>query len=169
MKFSKYILIICAFIFVFSCKKTDLTVTEPGPDYILSKLMNGTWENVSINGDKLTIGSEEYTFEDSLLGIGGIFANGNNYVIAAPLGNLITISAEGESIEGVKEIIDIVGEENAIGVINGIAENKDNLSSINPKDIIESADVTDEEINRIGEILGNLGSSSVVIDQIPPK
>lgn len=169
MKFSKYILIICAFIFVFSCKKTDLTVTEPGPDYILSKLMNGTWENVSINGDKLTIGGEEYTFEDSLLGIGGIFANGNDYVIAAPLGNLITISAEGESIEGVKEIIDIVGEENAIGVINGIASKKDDPTSIKPEDIIGSADVTYEEINRIGEILGNLGSSSVVIDQIPPK
>ena len=166
MKFSKYILIICAFIFVFSCKKTDLTVTEPGPDYILSKLMNGTWENVSINGDTLTLKGQDYKFEDSLLGIGGIFANGNNYVIAAPLGNLITINAEGESIEGVKEIIDIVGEENAIGVINGIANSEDK-NNINPKDIIGSADVTDEEINRIGDILSGLKFGG--IESISPK
>lgn len=166
MKFSKYILIICTFIFIFSCKKTELTVTEPGPDYILSKLMNGTWENVSINGDKLTIGGEEYTFEDSLLGIGGIFANGNDYVIAAPLGNLITISAEGESIEGVKEIIDIVGEENAIGVINGIANSEDK-NNINPEDIIGSADVTDEEMDRIGDILSGLKFGG--IESISPK
>lgn len=166
MKFSKYILIICTFIFIFSCKKTELTVTEPGPDYILSKLMNGTWENVSINGDKLTIGGEEYTFEDSLLGIGGIFANGNDYVIAAPLGNLITINAEGESIEGVKEIINIVGEENAIGVINRIANSEDK-NNINPEYIIGSADVTDEEINRIGDILSGLKFGG--IESISPK
>lgn len=166
MKLLKYILIICTFLFVFSCKKTDLTVTEPGPDYILSKLMNGTWENVSINGDKLTIGGEEYTFEDSLLGIGGIFANGNDYVIAAPLGNLITINAEGESIEGVKEIIDIVGEENAIGVINGIASSED-PSNIKPEDIIGSADVTDEEMDRIGDILSGLKFGG--IESISPK
>ncbi|WP_304331179.1 hypothetical protein [Brachyspira innocens] len=166
MKFSKYILIICTFIFIFSCKKTDLTVTEPGPDYILSKLMNGTWENVSINGDTLTLKGQDYKFEDSLLGIGGIFANGNNYVIAAPLGNLITISAEGESIEGVKEIINIVGEENAIGVINGIANSEDK-NNINPEDIIGSADVTDEEINRIGDILSGLKFGG--IESISPK
>lgn len=166
MKLLKYILIICTFLFVFSCKKTDLTVTEPGPDYILSKLMNGTWENVSINGDKLTIGGEEYTFEDSLLGIGGIFANGNDYVIAAPLGNLITINAEGESIEGVKEIIDIVGEENAIGVINGIANSEDK-NNINPEDIIGNAAVTDEEMDRIGDILSGLKFGG--IESISPK
>ena len=166
MKFLNYILIICAFIFVFSCKKTDLTVTEPGPDYILSKLMNGTWENVSINGDTLTLKGQDYKFEDSLLGIGGIFANGNNYVIAAPLGNLITINAEGESIEGVKEIINIVGEENAIGVINGIANSEDK-NNINPEDIIGSADVTDEEINRIGDILSGLKFGG--IESISPK
>ena len=166
MKFSKYILIICAFIFVFSCKKTDLTVTEPGPDYILSKLMNGTWENVSINGDTLTLKGQDYKFEDSLLGIGGIFANGNDYVIAAPLGNLITINAEGESIEGVKEIINIVGEENAIGVINGIANSEDK-NNINPEDIIGSADVTDEEMDRIGDILSGLKFGG--IESISPK
>ena len=166
MKFLNYILIICSFIFVFSCKKTDLTVTEPGPDYILSKLMNGTWENVSINGDTLTLKGQDYKFEDSLLGIGGIFANGNNYVIAAPLGNLITINAEGESIEGVKEIINIVGEENAIGVINGIANSEDK-NNINPEDIIGSADVTDEEINRIGDILSGLKFGG--IESISPK
>ena len=167
MKFLNYILIICAFIFVFSCKKTDLTVTEPGPDYILSKLMNGTWENVSINGDTLTLKGQDYKFEDSLLGIGGIFANGNNYVIAAPLGNLITINAEGESIEGVKEIIDIVGEENTIGVINGIASKKDDPTSIKPEDIIGSADVTDEEMDRIGDILSGLKFGG--IESISPK
>ena len=169
MKFSKYILIICAFIFVFSCKKTDLTVTEPGPEYILSKLMNGTWENVSINGDTLTLYGNNYTFEDSLLGIGGIFASDNKdeYVIAAPLGNLITISTEGESIEGVKEIINIVGEENAIGVINEIASKQDDPTSIAPEDIIGSADVTAEEMDKIGDILSGLKFGN--IESISPK
>lgn len=166
MKLLKYILIICTFLFVFSCKKTELTVTEPGPDYILSKLMNGTWENVSINGDKLTIGSEEYTFEDSLLGIGGIFANGNDYVIAAPLGNLITITTDSGSTDGLKEIIDIVGQENAVGVINGIASSED-PSNIKPEDIIGSADVTDEEMDRIGDILSGLKFGG--IESISPK
>lgn len=166
MKFLKYTLIICTFIFIFSCKKTDLTVTEPGPDYILSKLMNGTWENVSINGDKLTIGGEEYTFEDSLLGIGGIFANGNDYVIAAPLGNLITITTDSGSTDGLKEIIDIVGQENAVGVINGIASSED-PSNIKPEDIIGNAAVTEEEVNKIGEILGGLHFGTV--NSIPSK
>ena len=155
MKFSKYILIICAFIFVFSCKKTDLTVTEPGPDYILSKLMNGTWENVSINGDTLNLNGQNYKLEDSLLGIAGIFANENEYVIAAPLGNLITITTDSGSTDGLKEIIDIVGQQNAVGVINGIASSED-PSNIKPEDIIGSADVTDEEMDRIGDILSGL-------------
>lgn len=166
MKLLKYILIICTFLFVFSCKKTDLTVTEPGPDYILSKLMNGTWENVSINGDKLTIGGEEYTFEDSLLGIGGIFANGNDYVIAAPLGNLITITTDSGSTDGLKEIIDIVGQENAVGVINGIASSED-PSNIKAEDVIGNAKVTEEEKNRIEEILGGLKFGG--IESISPK
>ena len=128
--------------------------------------MNGTWENVSINGDKLTIGSEEYTFEDSLLGIGGIFANGNDYVIAAPLGNLITITTDSGSTDGLKEIIDIVGQENAVGVINGIASSED-PSNIKPEDIIGSADVTDEEMDRIGDILSGLKFGG--IESISPK
>lgn len=166
MKFLNYILIICAFIFVFSCKKTDLTVTEPGPDYILSKLMNGTWENVSINGDTLNLNGQNYKLEDSLLGIAGIFANENEYVIAAPLGNLITITTDSGSTDGLKEIIDIVGQQNAVGVINGIASS-DDPSNIKPEDIIGNAAVTKEEVNKIGEILGGLHFGTV--NSIPSK
>ncbi|PCG20078.1 hypothetical protein [Brachyspira sp. G79] len=166
MKFLKYILIICTFLFVFSCKKTNLTVTEPGPDYILNKLMNGIWEGVNISGDQLTLGDISYQFQDSLLGIAGIFANGNDYVIAAPLGNLITITTDSGSTDGLKEIIDIVGQQNAVGVINGIANSKD-PSDIKPEDIIGNATVTEEEINKIGEILGGLHFGTV--DSIPSK
>ena len=128
--------------------------------------MNGTWENVSINGDTLNLNGQNYKLEDSLLGIAGIFANENEYVIAAPLGNLITITTDSGSTDGLKEIIDIVGQQNAVGVINGIASS-DDPSNINPKDIIGSADVTDEEINRIGEILGGLHFGTV--NSIPSK
>ncbi|WP_304353595.1 hypothetical protein [Brachyspira innocens] len=166
MKFSKYILIICAFIFVFSCKKTDLTVTEPGPDYILSKLMNGIWDGVNISGDTLNLNGQNYKLEDSLLGIAGIFANENEYVIAAPLGNLITITTDSGSTDGLKEIIDIVGQQNAVGVINGIASSED-PSNIKPEDIIGSADVTDEEMDRIGDILSGLKFGG--IESISPK
>ena len=160
MKLLKYILIICTFLFVFSCKKTELTVTEPGPDYILNKLINGVWDGVNISGDTLTLNGQNYTFEDSLLGIAGIFANENEYVIAAPLGNLITITTDSGSTDGLKEIINIVGQENAVGVINGIANSKD-PSNIKPEDVIGNAAVTEEEANKIGEILGGLHFGTV--------
>ncbi|OEJ14422.1 hypothetical protein BFL38_06220 [Brachyspira hampsonii] len=155
MKFNKYILIIFALLTIFSCKKTELTVTQPGPEYILNKLLKGSWNGVTINGDTLTLDGQNYKFEDSILGIAGIFANGNDYVIAAPLGNLVTISTDGGSTDGVKEIINIVGQENAIGVINGIANSKD-PSNIKPEDVIGTAQVTEEEKNKIGEILSGL-------------
>ncbi|MDO6993248.1 hypothetical protein Q5M87_04425 [Brachyspira innocens] len=166
MKFLKYILIICTFLFVFSCKKTNLTVTEPGPDYILSKLMNGIWDGVNISGDILNFNGQDYKFEDSLLGIAGIFANENEYVIAAPLGNLVTITTDGGSTDGVKEIIDIVGQQNAVGVINGIASSED-PSNIKAEDLIGSAQVTEEEKNRIEEILGGLSFGKV--ETVPSK
>ena len=41
MNFYKYALIIFILIASFSCKKTELTITAPGPDFFLGKMQNG--------------------------------------------------------------------------------------------------------------------------------
>lgn len=157
MKVKKYLAIVFILIFAFSCKKTELTITEPGIDYILNKLVNGNWAGVNISSDgTLSLNGQNYQLQDSILGIGGTFANGNEYVIAAPgLNELITITTDGSSSGGVKEIVEIVGPENALGVITGIASSGD-PSQLKPEDVIGSVQVTEEEKTQIENILGGL-------------
>ena len=59
MKFYKYALIIFILIASFSCKKTNLTITEPGPDFFLGKIQSGNWEGVTVNGNNLNINGKD--------------------------------------------------------------------------------------------------------------
>ena len=61
MRFSKYAIIVFILLASFSCKKTSLTITEPGPDFFLNKIASGNWQGVTVDGDKLTIDGKDYT------------------------------------------------------------------------------------------------------------
>lgn len=161
MNFYKYALIIFILIASFSCKKTTLTVTSPGPDFFLGKMQNGNWGGVKVDGDKLTINSGknqgDYTFEEPILGVGGVYNDGKGgYLITVPAGdNLGTVQVKEEGKQAVDEILGIVGDENALGAINGIINSKD-PNNINVDEIVGNADVTEEEKKRIEEIVNGL-------------
>ncbi|MDA1470244.1 hypothetical protein OGZ02_15825 [Brachyspira hyodysenteriae] len=50
-------------------------------------------EGVSVNGNKLTINNTEYTFTDTILGLGGVYQGGDKgYIVTVPAGdNLYTV------------------------------------------------------------------------------
>ncbi|MEI0510626.1 hypothetical protein [Brachyspira intermedia] len=162
MKFYRYALMIFILIASFSCKKTTLTVTSPGPDFFLGKMQNGNWGGVKVDGDKLTIdGKGDYTFENPILGVGGVYNDGKGgYLITVPAGdNLGTVEVTKKGKEAVDEILGIVGDENALGAINGIINSKD-PNNINVDEIVGNADVTEEEKKRIEEIVSRLNGEN---------
>lgn len=157
MRFSKYAIIAFILLAAFSCKKTSLTITEPGPDFFLNKMENGNWYGVTVNGDKLTIGNKEYTFDKPILGVGGIYTDKNGgYIVTVPAGDSLgTVEMTEEGKQAVDEILGIVGNENALGAINGIINSKD-PNNINVDEIVVNADVTEEEKKRIEDIVNEL-------------
>ena len=161
MKFQKYILIIFILLAAFSCKKTSLTITSPGPDFFLGKMQNGNWPGVTVNGDNLNINGKDYTFEEPILGVGGVYNDGNGgYIVTVPAGdNLGTVEMTEEGKQAVDEIINIVGEENALGAINGIINSKD-PNSINVDEIVGNSSVTEEEKKRIEDIVNGLNGGN---------
>ena len=162
MNFYKYALIIFILIASFSCKKTELTITAPGPDFFLGKMQNGNWGGVTVNGDKLTIdGKGDYTFEEPILGVGGVYNDGKGgYLITVPAGdNLGTVEVSSDGKQAIDKILGIVGEENALGAINGIINSKD-PNNINVDEIVGNASVTEEEKKRIENIVNELNGGN---------
>ncbi|EKV57166.1 hypothetical protein [Brachyspira hampsonii] len=165
MKFNKYISIIFILLAIFSCRKTELTITEPGPDFFLGKMQNGNWPGVTVDGNKLTISSGEnkgeYTFEEPILGVGGVYNDGNGgYLVTVPAGDSLgTISMDKEAKEAVDEIINIVGSENALGAINGIMQSKD-PNNVDVNTVIGNSNVSEEDKKRIEDILSGLSGGS---------
>ena len=166
MKFSKYILMILILLSAFSCKKTNLKVTEPGSDLILDKMNSGSWPGVIVNGNNLTIsmpdGSQNnYTFEESVLGIGGIYGDGSGgYLVALPAGDTLgTVTMDQEAKAAFDEIIDIVGPGNALGTINGILNSSD-PNNLTPEDVIGNSNITEDERKRVEDILNELNGKN---------
>lgn len=158
MKLKKYGIIFFVLLFAFSCKKTNLTITEPGPDFFLGKMQNGNWPGVTVNGNNLTInGKGDYIFEEPILGVGGVYKDPNGeYIITVPAGdNLGTVEMTQEGKEAIDEILNIVGSDNALGAVNGII-NSDNPNNLDPDKIIGNADVTEEERKRIEDLVNGL-------------
>ncbi|MEI0606755.1 hypothetical protein R4K48_07300 [Brachyspira pulli] len=172
MRFSKYAIIIFILLATFSCKKTSLTITEPGPDFFLNKIASGNWDGVTINGDKLTINGTEYTFDNSILGVGGVYQGGDKgYIVAVPGGdNLYTVEMDSTAKESIDEVMNIVGEENITGVMKDIVNSGGDPNKIDVDKIAASSNVTEEEKDRLIELFGRLSSSNFGNpSQIGPK
>lgn len=172
MRFSKYAIIVFILLASFSCKKTSLTITEPGPDFFLNKIASGNWEGVTVDGDKLTIDGKDYTFNDTILGVGGVYQGGNKgYIVAVPGGdNLYTVEMDSKAKESIDEVMNIVGEENITGVMKDIVNSGGDPNKIDVGKIAESSNVTEEEKDRLIELFGGLSSSNFGNpSQIGPK
>ena len=72
--------------------------------------------------------------------------------------SMVIINTE-KGKEAVDEILGIVGDENALGAINGIINSKD-PNNINVDEIVSNADVTEEEKKRIEEIVSGLNGGN---------
>lgn len=172
MRFSKYAIIVFILLASFSCKKTSLTITEPGPDFFLNKIASGNWQGVTVDGDKLTIDGKDYTFNDTILGVGGVYQGGNKgYIVAVPGGdNLYTVEMDQQAKESIDEVMNIVGEENITGVMKDIVNSNGDPNKIDVNKIAESSNVTGEEKDRLIELFGGLSSSNFGNpSQIGPK
>lgn len=161
----KNIILIAIIILTFfiSCRKSTLKITEPGPSFFLDKMKGGDYTNgdgkdsfkVSDDGKNITIGSNNYTFESDIMGIGGIYqdANSSNYVGVVPVGDsMYTVTMGKKEKEAVTKIIDVVGKEDSLNVIkelsngNGgkldteaITKNLDDKKKAEVKKIIEDS------------------------------
>lgn len=162
-----FIILISSFI---ACKKTSLTITTPDSDFFLAKMQDGQYGTndfiITNNGNKITVitvnETNNYTFEKSISGIGGFYKNDSNdanYMVVVPTGGTVqTITMGKTEKETVEEIINIVGEENTANVILGIHNSKNDygngeISEINIDEVIGNVQVTDEERNRIENLI----------------
>ncbi|ADG72077.1 hypothetical protein R4K54_07280 [Brachyspira murdochii] len=162
MNFSKYIIITFILLSAFSCKKTTLTITEPGPEFFLNKMKNDTWEGVSVNGNKLTINNTEYTFTDTILGLGGVYQGGDKgYIVTVPGGdNLYTVEMDEKAKESIDEVMNVVGEENVTGVMKEIVNSGGDPSKVNVDQIVQTSGVTEEEAQKLKDLFAGLNSSN---------
>lgn len=167
----KNIILIAIIILTFfiSCRKSTLKITEPGPSFFLDKMKGGDYTNgdgndsfkVSNDGKNITIGSNNYTFESDIMGIGGIYqdTNSSNYIGVFPFGDSMhTVSMSKEQKEAVTKIIDVVGETDSLKVVteilskgNGgkldadsITQNLDDKKKAEVKKIIEESGLNDK-------------------------
>ncbi|WP_295154157.1 hypothetical protein [uncultured Brachyspira sp.] len=161
MRFYKYTALIFVLLAVFSCRKTNLTITEPGPDFFLGKMKNGNWTGVKVDGDKLTINGKNYTFENPILGVGGVYNDGKGgYLLTVPFGDSLgTVEATEEGKKAINEILDIIGEENALAAVNGVIDIKD-PNNINVDEIVRNVDVTEEDKKKIEDIINRINGKN---------
>lgn len=130
----KNIILIAIIILTFfiSCRKSTLKITEPEPSFFLDKMKGGDYTNgdgndsfkVSNDGKNITIGSNNYTFESDIMGIGGIYqdANSSNYVGVVPVGDsMYTVTMGKKEKEALTKIIEVVGKEDSLNVIKELS------------------------------------------------
>lgn len=131
----KNIILIAIIILTFfiSCRKSTLKITEPEPSFFLDKMKGGDYTNgdgkdsfkVSNDGKNITIGSNNYTFESDIMGIGGIYqdANSSNYVGVVPVGDsMYTVTMDKNEKDALNDIVQVVGKENSLKVIEGLSK-----------------------------------------------
>ena len=124
----KNIILIAIIILTFfiSCRKSTLKITEPGPSFFLDKMKEGKYGGFEVKngGNTVNINGKDYTFESDIMGIGGIYqdANSSNYVGVVPVGDsMYTVTMGKKEKEAVTKIIDVVGKENSLKVIEGLS------------------------------------------------
>lgn len=129
----KNIILIAIIILTFfiSCRKSTLKITEPEDSFFLDKMKAGNYTNgtnsfeVKNGGNTVYINGKDYTFESDIMGIGGIYqdTNSSNYIGVFPIGgSMHTVSMGKEQKEAVTKIIDVVGKEDSLKVIEGLSK-----------------------------------------------
>ncbi|MCZ9892665.1 hypothetical protein OFR29_10290 [Brachyspira hyodysenteriae] len=122
------IISIISFLMIISCTKDyGVKITKPGADLILSKMQSGNWQNATVNGNNLTLSSnskndENYTFEEPVLGIGGIYKDDKDgYIMAAPAGNeLYVVKMDADAKKAVDAILDVLDDEGGEAVVGNL-------------------------------------------------
>ena len=160
----KNIILIAIIILTFfiSCRKSTLKITEPGPSFFLDKMKGGNYTNgtnsfeVKNGGNTVNINGKDYTFESDIMGIGGIYqdANSSNYVGVVPIGgSMYTVSMGKNEKEAVTKIIDVVGKENSLKVIEGLS--KVNGGKLDANSITQNLDA--EKKAKVEDIIKQYG------------
>ncbi|MCZ9964706.1 hypothetical protein [Brachyspira hyodysenteriae] len=121
------IISIISFLMIISCTKDyGVKITKPGADLILSKMQSGNWKNATVNGNNLTLSNskndENYTFEEPVLGIGGIYKDDKGgYIMAAPAGNeLYVVKMDEDAKKAVDAILDVLDDEGGEAVVGNL-------------------------------------------------
>lgn len=144
MKFSKILITIFILTLAISCTVSKLEITKPDDNFFLSKMTGWSGLDVSNGGNNIKVDNKEYTFEKPIAGLGGVYkdATGSNYMIVIPAGEEAhTVIVEKKDKETLDKIIDIVGEENVLGMAGALTteegfneENVNNLKANLPED-----------------------------------
>ncbi|WPC37141.1 hypothetical protein PQQ32_09645 [Brachyspira hyodysenteriae] len=121
------IISIISFLMIISCTKDyGVKITKPGADLILSKMQSGNWQNATVNGNNLTLSNSKndgnYTFEEPVLGIGGIYKDDKGgYIMAAPAGNeLYVVKMDEDAKKAVDAILDVLNDEGGEAVVGNL-------------------------------------------------
>ncbi|MBT8747903.1 hypothetical protein JQ833_05290 [Brachyspira hyodysenteriae] len=120
------IISIISFLMIISCTKDyGVKITKPGADLILSKMQSGNWQNATVNGNNLTLSNSKnygnYTFEEPVLGIGGIYKDKGVYIMAAPAGNeLYVVKMDEDAKKAVDAILDVLDDEGGEAVVGNL-------------------------------------------------
>lgn len=121
------IISIISFLMIISCTKDyGVKITKPGADLILSKMQSGNWQNATVNGNNLTLSNSKndgnYTFEEPVLGIGGICKDDKGgYIMAAPAGNeLYVVKMDEDAKKAVDAILDVLDDEGGEAVVGNL-------------------------------------------------
>lgn len=163
------IISIISFLLVISCTKDfGVKITKPGADLILSKMQSGNWAGASANGNKLEItggknNNGNYTFEEPVLGIGGIYKNdqNGNYIMTAPVGNeLYVVQMDKDAKAAVDAILDILDDEGGEAVvgnlISAVLDNgADKIDLSDSEKILAGTNLTPEKRAEVEKILKN--------------
>lgn len=164
MKFSKILITIFILTLAISCTASKLEITKPDDNFFLSKMTGWSGLDVSNGGNNIKVDNKEYTFEKPIAGLGGVYkdATGSDYMIVIPAGEEAhTVTIEKDEKETLDKIIDIVGEENVLGMAGALTTeegfkdqtNIDNLKSNLPEDkqkelqdLIDSKNLANENL-----------------------
>ena len=164
----KNIILIAIIILTFfiSCRKSTLKITEPEPSFFLDKMKEGNYGGFEVKngGNTVKFNSKDYTFESDIMGIGGIYkdANSSNYVGVVPVGDsMYTVSMDKNEKETLTKIIEVVGKEDSLKVIEGlskvdggkldteaITKNLDDKKKEEVKKIIESSGLSGKDFGK---------------------
>ena len=159
-------------IFAISCTKDyGVKVTQPGADFFLSKMQNGTWDGAKVSGTSLTItgGSDSlngnYTFDSPILGVGGVYKGNDNKLIVAVPGpdGLVVAETDEKGKEAIDAILGVVGEEGGEKVISNlvgqISSSNGNIDLSDADKILAGTDLPPDKRAEVEAILQQSGDS----------